>query len=98
MRYLFFCLPFPGLNYNLSFIQPLFSEKASELGWPLTLIIVSVLSAILGAILMVIVVRCRRWVFLKDFIYIYLIGGSNGQLGLCFLRKFRSFILNIIGI
>uniref|UniRef100_T1GYV6 Uncharacterized protein n=1 Tax=Megaselia scalaris TaxID=36166 RepID=T1GYV6_MEGSC len=36
-------------------------EKASELGWPLTLIIVSVLSAILGAILMVIVVRCRRW-------------------------------------
>ncbi|KAL5291872.1 hypothetical protein ACFFRR_010947 [Megaselia abdita] len=35
-------------------------EKASELGWPLTLIIVSVLSAILGAILMVVIVRCRR--------------------------------------
>ncbi|XP_011184980.2 uncharacterized protein LOC105213679 isoform X1 [Zeugodacus cucurbitae] len=35
-------------------------EKASELGWPLTLIIVSVLSALLGAIVMVTVVRCRR--------------------------------------
>lgn len=36
------------------------AEKASELGWPLTLIIVSVLSALLGAIVMVTVVRCRR--------------------------------------
>ncbi|XP_017490508.1 PREDICTED: uncharacterized protein LOC108378715 [Rhagoletis zephyria] len=35
-------------------------EKASELGWPLTLIIVSVISALLGAIIMVTVVRCRR--------------------------------------
>ncbi|KAH8297599.1 hypothetical protein KR054_004135 [Drosophila jambulina] len=35
-------------------------EKATELGWPLTLIIVSVLSALLGAIIMIAVVRCRR--------------------------------------
>ncbi|XP_055843621.1 putative uncharacterized protein DDB_G0288537 [Episyrphus balteatus] len=35
-------------------------EKASELGWPLTLIIVSILSAILGAIIMITVVRCKR--------------------------------------
>ncbi|EDV96500.1 uncharacterized protein LOC6556789 [Drosophila grimshawi] len=35
-------------------------EKANELGWPLTLIIVSVLSALLGAIIMIAVVRCRR--------------------------------------
>ncbi|XP_062132787.1 dual specificity tyrosine-phosphorylation-regulated kinase 1A [Drosophila sulfurigaster albostrigata] len=35
-------------------------EKASELGWPLTLIIVSVLSALFGAIIMIAVVRCRR--------------------------------------
>ncbi|XP_037939368.1 uncharacterized protein LOC119672849 isoform X1 [Teleopsis dalmanni] len=35
-------------------------EKASELGWPLTLIIVSILSALLGAIIMITVVRCRR--------------------------------------
>ncbi|XP_017840821.2 uncharacterized protein LOC108598632 [Drosophila busckii] len=35
-------------------------EKATELGWPLTLIIVSVLSALLGAIVMIAVVRCRR--------------------------------------
>lgn len=39
---------------------PLLSEKATELGWPLTLIIVSVLSALLGAIIMIAVVRCRR--------------------------------------
>lgn len=36
------------------------AEKATELGWPLTLIIVSVLSALLGAIIMIAVVRCRR--------------------------------------
>ncbi|KAM7356425.1 uncharacterized protein ACRADG_002164 isoform 1-T2 [Cochliomyia hominivorax] len=35
-------------------------EKASELGWPLTLTIVSILSAILGAIIMIAVVKCRR--------------------------------------
>ncbi|XP_034133864.1 uncharacterized protein LOC117587335 isoform X2 [Drosophila guanche] len=35
-------------------------EKATELGWPLTLIIVSMLSALLGAIIMIAVVRCRR--------------------------------------
>ncbi|XP_030385899.1 uncharacterized protein LOC115632787 [Scaptodrosophila lebanonensis] len=35
-------------------------EKATELGWPLTLIIVSVLSALFGAIIMIAVVRCRR--------------------------------------
>uniref|UniRef100_A0A1A9X508 Uncharacterized protein n=1 Tax=Glossina brevipalpis TaxID=37001 RepID=A0A1A9X508_9MUSC len=35
-------------------------EKASELGWPLTLTIVSILSALLGAIIMITIVKCRR--------------------------------------
>ncbi|XP_039488245.1 uncharacterized protein LOC120449693 isoform X2 [Drosophila santomea] len=35
-------------------------ETAGELGWAFTLIIVSIISALIGAIVMVIVLRCRR--------------------------------------
>ncbi|XP_041450989.1 uncharacterized protein LOC111071597 [Drosophila obscura] len=35
-------------------------DKAGELGWAFTLIIVSIISALIGAIVMVIVLRCRR--------------------------------------
>ncbi|KAI8116522.1 hypothetical protein CVS40_11433 [Lucilia cuprina] len=41
-------------------------EKASELGWPLTLTIVSILSAILGAIIMIAVVKCRSPDYCSD--------------------------------
>lgn len=36
------------------------TENASDFGWPLTLIVVSLLSAILGAIIMVTVIKCKR--------------------------------------
>ncbi|KAJ6643519.1 hypothetical protein Bhyg_08481 [Pseudolycoriella hygida] len=35
-------------------------EAAAELGWAFTLIIVSIISALLGAIIMVVVLRCKR--------------------------------------
>ncbi|XP_034483310.1 uncharacterized protein LOC117788611 [Drosophila innubila] len=35
-------------------------DKAGELGWAFTLIVVSIISALIGAIVMVIVLRCRR--------------------------------------
>lgn len=36
------------------------SEAPGELGWVLTLIIVSFVSAVLGAIVMIIVLHCKR--------------------------------------
>lgn len=38
----------------------LLSESNGEIGWTFTLIIVSIISALLGAIIMIIVLRCRR--------------------------------------
>lgn len=43
---------------NLNFFC-IFSEAAGELGWFFTLIIVSVISAILGAIIMIVALRWR---------------------------------------
>ncbi|XP_055385646.1 uncharacterized protein LOC129614796 isoform X2 [Condylostylus longicornis] len=36
------------------------TEKIFEIGWPLTLFVVSILSAVLGAVIMVAIVKCRR--------------------------------------
>lgn len=49
-------------SYEIINIFIIFSDAAAELGWAFTLIIVSIISALLGAIIMVIVLRCRRYV------------------------------------
>lgn len=36
------------------------AEVAEELGWAFTLTVVSIASAVIGAIVMVILVKCRR--------------------------------------
>lgn len=55
-----FSISFSLSHSFLIFLSFSLTEKATELGWPLTLIIVSVLSALFGAIIMIAVVRCRR--------------------------------------
>lgn len=47
-------------KFSQLFVWILISEAAGELGWTFTLIVVSIISALLGAIIMVIVLRCKR--------------------------------------
>jgi hypothetical protein len=42
------------------FVLYLISETSGELGWVLTLAIVSILSAAVGAVVMVTVLQCRK--------------------------------------
>lgn len=42
--------------FNLTFV----SEAPGEIGWVLTMVIVSLVSAIIGAIVMIIALHCKR--------------------------------------
>jgi hypothetical protein len=45
---------------GIGFVLYLISETSGELGWVLTLAIVSILSAAVGAVVMVTVLQCRK--------------------------------------
>jgi hypothetical protein len=48
------------LEESTGFVLCLISETSGELGWVLTLAIVSILSAAVGAVVMVTVLQCRK--------------------------------------
>jgi len=48
------------LVFMIIFVLYLISETSGELGWMLTLAIVSILSAAVGAVVMVTVLQCRK--------------------------------------
>ena len=49
-------------NWSDNYFCAVVSETSGEIGWVLTLAIVSILSAAVGAVVMVIILQCRKWV------------------------------------
>jgi hypothetical protein len=50
----------PQANWADNYFCGVVSETSGEIGWVLTLAIVSILSAAVGAVVMVIILQCRK--------------------------------------
>jgi len=48
-------------NWADNYFCAVVSDTSGEIGWVLTLAIVSILSAAVGAVVMVIILQCRKW-------------------------------------
>ena len=52
-------------------------EAAGELGWAFTIAIVSVISALIGAIIMITLVRCKRSVLILSLLLFFICAGNS---------------------